>query len=124
MVLSAIKTRTKTNTYLERKSIFWGGGLPQQFRFLPFWRSPGAPDTVKYDTFGAPGALSQKTHTQTHTHAHTHWPLGATNTHTDCTQTHTRIAHKRTHGLHTNTHILLPMVVFAIKTGTKTHTYL
>ena len=27
------------------------------------WRTPGAPDTVKYDTFGTPGALSQKTHT-------------------------------------------------------------
>ena len=53
----------------------------------------------------------------------------ATNTHTDCTQTHTRIAHKHTHGwthtrMDTNTHILLPIVVFAIKTWTKTHTYL
>merc|ERR1712039_1095447 len=47
--------------------------------------------------------------TQTHTHTHTH-------THTDGT--------KHTHGLHTNTHILLPIVVFAIKTWTKTHTYL
>ena len=48
----------------------------------------------------------------------------ATNTHTDCTpNTHTD-GTKHTHGLHTNTHILLPIVVFAIKTGTKTHTYL
>ena len=48
----------------------------------------------------------------------------ATNTHTDCTpNTHTD-GTKHTHGLHTNTHILLPIVVFAIKTWTKTHTYL
>ena len=30
-----------------------------------FWRTPGAPDTVKYDTVGPPGALSQNTHTLT-----------------------------------------------------------
>ena len=48
----------------------------------------------------------------------------ATNTHTDCTRnTHTD-GPKHTHGLHTNAHILLPIAVFAIKTGTKTHTYL
>ena len=45
-------------------------------------------------------------HTYTHGHKHTH-----THTHT-----HTR--------MDTNTHILLPIVVFAIKTWTKTHTYL
>ena len=74
IVVFALKTGTKTHTYLERKSIFVGGGLPQHFRLLRFWRTPGTPDTVKYNTFGTPG------------------------------QTHTRIAHKHTHGLHTNTH--------------------
>ena len=46
----------------------------------------------------------------------TYGEKSATNTHTDCTQTHTR--------MDTYTHILLPIVVFAIKTWTKTHTYL
>ena len=50
--------------------------------------------------------------------------LTPTNTHTDCTpNTHTD-GTKHTHGLYINTHILLPIVVFAIKTGTKPHTYL
>ena len=65
MVVFAIKTQTKAHTYLERKFIFFlGGGLPQQKIWLPFWRPLGAPDTVKYNTFGTPGALSQKTYTQ------------------------------------------------------------
>ena len=48
----------------------------------------------------------------------------ATNTHTDCTQTHTRIAQNTHTDAHKHTHILLPIVVFTIKTWTKTHTYL
>ena len=74
IVVFASKTQPKNTHIPGRKSIFGGGGLPQHSRFLPFWRTPGTPDTVKYDTFGTPG------------------------------QTHTRIAHKHTHGLHTNTH--------------------
>ena len=58
IVVFAIKTGMKTHTHTWGENrFFFGAGLPQQFRFLPFWRTPGAPDTVKYSTFGTPGAL-------------------------------------------------------------------
>ena len=63
MVVFAIKTGTNTHAYLERKSIFFGRGAPATINMFALWRTPGAPDTVTYDTFSTPGALSQKTHT-------------------------------------------------------------
>ena len=64
IVVFALKTGTKRHTYLERKSFFFGGGLPQQKIFSPFLGTPGAPDTVKYDTFGARAHFHKKTHTR------------------------------------------------------------
>ena len=69
IVVFAIKALTKTHTYLERKSFFLDGGSRNNKYVRLLGGTPGAPDTVKYDTFGTPGALSQKSHTHTHTFA-------------------------------------------------------
>ena len=38
-------------------------GAPATIKIFAFLGTPGALNTVKYDTFGTPGALSQETHT-------------------------------------------------------------
>ena len=122
IVVFALQPWTKTHTCLERKSIFFWRGAPATKNMFAFLAHSGRPRHLKIRYFWHPGALSQKhTHTRTHTHigpwglqTHTRIAHKHTHTHTDCT--------KHTHGMHINTHLLLPIVVFAVKTLTKTHT--
>ena len=69
MVVFAIKTETKTHTYLERKSFFFWRGAPATENIFAFLGHPGRPRHRKIRYFWHPGALSQK-------NTHTNWPRG------------------------------------------------